>query len=500
MVTAHAHTFGDRTAQDSLDVRYRGRLIPDRPRKTDAADRVPDIIREKTTASLSDRLADSLWPTLPFVAEASRVPLDRTALVMSYIESLNKLQSLQSDHVHLVTVTCEANLEFRQETGTTNQVNRDKSMGATLDKMVGRAKLPLKPIENILTAEIAALPVEQMQRTLSSALKKAVKQFATQVEAVFQNMAAQRLAGLIEWVGQNACRYHFFKEVVIQENHGSESSSTRTTRPVTDSRGRQRRQLVQKTTTTESGRTIHRWARHEHHVMNAIHTSLANTKVVMPPGPERIKEAIPAWLAPFVRVIDGDLIRERIIECDYHEENWSNVTTREVDLPGYAPDPAIAIDNFILTGWGPREIAAEEQRREELHKSASDGPRSAAAHRECVLWTMASAISALISSLLVGQFGASPVVGVLTLTLSIYAAINAVRLRGHSIGVPSTTGNYASGVIIAFGFLMAGGALSLGLSLHSVKEAFFGVILLAFSAFGLYSLYSTWKREPVGQL
>ena len=65
-----------------------------------------------------------------------------------------------------------------------------------------------------------------------------------------------------------------------------------------------------------------RFARHEHKVINAVRTSIGNSAVVIPPPVANLIKAIPTWLYPSVEVIDGDIIRERIIERDTGVEDW----------------------------------------------------------------------------------------------------------------------------------------------------------------------------------
>lgn len=486
---------------NSLDVRFRGELIPDRPTRSEAVSRrIPEVACEPSIAALSTRLADSIWPRLPLAAQVFSKSSDRTAIVKAYVDSLNELQEYQNGLAHLVSVTCKANLEFRQERGTTNQAHRTKSLGDTLDNMIARANLPSKPISNDLTATVAAQPVEQLHRTLTSALKRAVTELASNVEAALQNMARQRLAGLVEWVGENACRYHFFKEVVIQENDGFKSSSKRGTRTATDENGNRRQQAVQRTTSGESGQTFHRWARHEHHVMNAVHTSIANSRVMIPLSAQRVVEALPAWLRPFVRIIDGDLIRERVIECDYQKEKWSDVTTREVDLPNppvdrptFAADPAITIDSFILTGWGPREIAAEVTRRQLLDSADREKKEVAAARRERMVWITGAVAAVAVSSLLI-QSTHSPALCVLALALSVYAALNAVRLQARSMGLHAAPEHYCIVALFSIAISLGGGCISLGLGFHSFRDVGLGIVMIALGIAGLAAIPCVLRR------
>jgi hypothetical protein len=205
--------------------------------------------------------------------------------------------------------------------------------------------------------------------------------------------------------------------------------------------------------------------------------------VIMPLGAQQVADAIPAWLKPFVRVIDGDLIRERVIECDYREDKWSDVTTREVDLPVYGADPAIAIDSFILTGWGPRETAAEIERRESLESAARDKAEVRVAGGERFLW-LACAIVAVIGSAFLIQSGVSPVLSVLVFALGASAALNTLRLQARFIGFRAWPIHYIVAAACWLGLAVGVGRFFLGLRYHDPDDLFLGILLLGISITG----------------
>ena len=104
-------------------------------------------------------------------------------------------------------------------------------------------------------------------------------------------------------------------------------------------------------------------------MINAVRTSIRDSRVVMPPEVERLVEHIPAWLYPFVRVIDGTICRERIIERDTRVEDWVNVQVHDEPIFGW--EPAVIIGPYVLTGWGPREIEQEQARRHAIQHAPS---------------------------------------------------------------------------------------------------------------------------------
>jgi hypothetical protein len=203
----------------------------------------------------------------------------------------------------------------------------------------------------------------------SRRLSKASAEFAKQFFELLARLVDRQLFGLVEWMPNHCCNYHFFKQVIIQENDGftSQVVGTRTENSVEAGFGRR---IVgwKKVEDRTEGKHVHRFARHEHSVMNAVRTTIQNSRVVIPPEVIPLVERIPKWLYPLVHIIDGDIIRERIVEQDTKVETWADVHVH--DEPIFGGDPAVTIGPYILTGWGPREVGVEQARRQAVQATA----------------------------------------------------------------------------------------------------------------------------------
>jgi hypothetical protein len=102
--------------------------------------------------------------------------------------------------------------------------------------------------------------------------------------------------------------------------------------------------------------------------MNTVVTTIGNSRVVMPPAVARMVEQVPEWLHPFVQVIDGSIFRETVAEATIRVSQWTDV--REWDDPIFGCEPAVLIGSYVLTGWGPREVAQEQVRRQTVQNAA----------------------------------------------------------------------------------------------------------------------------------
>ena len=200
---------------------------------------------------------------------------------------------------------------------------------------------------------------EVIRSDFDRALRQAVNEFVGQVFETLEHMVDEQMVGLIEWFGGNVCRYHFFKAVVehtAEELSGEFDDDDDIAFDMDDDDD----SFVDATAQSMPIRHVHRLARHEHHAINAFCTSIDNSRVVIPDNVQQMIATIPDWLRPSVRVVDGTLVRELIVER--HER------TEVTDLPVYGWEPAVIIGHFVLTGWGPREI---EQQRQQIAVAAA---------------------------------------------------------------------------------------------------------------------------------
>ena len=385
---------------ESLELEVLGRRFP-----LNWTDRKPERkvnIRQLTPTTeqrqLKDVVGESIWTKLEWSATTTQDDTSEKH-VAAYILSLNQLDRFRRDVDAMVRTACIANLEFRQEQGETHVEAKAVAMTSKLNEMLQTSADAWMPARNVVDARLVSRAKAEVQTRLESALKQAVADFCQQFFDLLAKMVDRELFGLVEWLPNNCCAYHFFKRVIIQENEGaSERVSEEKFRTVTQRDPGNGRQVIGRRTieqTVGGGRHHHRFARHQHDVMQAIHTSVRDSRVVMPPQVQRLCEAIPAWLYPFVQVIDGTIIRERIIERDVSGEQWADVRLRDEPIIGY--EPAVIIGTFVLTGWGPREVQAEIQRREAVTRDEAARLTVTSAAKRWP-WLMTASISLAVAS------------------------------------------------------------------------------------------------------
>ncbi len=377
----------------------RGAVAPPQVRVRTLHQRPEDVgLPNALGEAILGRLA---WNSLPSEER------DRQRLVQAYINSLNQLGDFRRDMEGLVRAACMASLEFRQVMGETNVNARDAVLAAKLNEMLAQAACGWMPTRNVLDAKLVSKDVVTLKTELSTAVADAVADFTRQFFELLAKLVDRELFGLVEWLPNHCCSYHFFKRVVIQENEGASQRIVESMfddleplGPIDESHYLTPPRVVGRRISEDvrgKGKHYHRLARHEHSVMNAICTSIRNSQVIMPSQVVPLIEKIPDWLYPFVQVIDGDIFRERIIERDTQVEDWADVDVR--DEPIYGAEPGVIIGPFVLTGWGPREVGEEQSRRHKIQDAALQQATEGTARRRAP-WLVAGAVVLSLVALL----------------------------------------------------------------------------------------------------
>lgn len=380
MVTSTPATpTGQLPVSDRFTVTLRGREYP-----------VAEGVKQQAVSNPSEKrrnaeIVDRLWSELPFPSLDAGCD-DRTQIVKAYTESIVHLQQRQREVERLFALMCRINLQFRAGTGgRTHEDLRAEALQAKQQEMLRRGRfLPLLD-DGTLTAELAAQAPELIRLRLNESLRAIADSFVREIFAALDRFVGGESVGLIDWFGEgeDVCKFHFFSETVVQvekrrrERRGRE----RRGRQVDD----QNVEVLQDVTQQTDGVHVHLHARHEHHLMNAKSHAPGAQALVVPESATQLIDVIPDWLRPLVRIVEGDRIRERIIEREVRRDKWqkqNQETIRRVESVHYHIDPAVTFDCYVLTGWGERAIREEEERRELLRQDQQRAERRAARANE----------------------------------------------------------------------------------------------------------------------
>ncbi len=321
-----------------------------------------DELPKQLSHAISQRLA---WHELSPLSSPAR-----ETVATAYINSLKTLNEFYNEIRTVICEACRANLEFRTDENATHVEARDKILGGKLEEMMTQAFAAWVPVKNSLTASLMSNSPDAFIGQLDASLSEEVDRFSRQLLELLERMVDLELFGLVEWLPKQCCRYHFFRRVVIQGPEVRTQSIKDSYANDTDESSGRRVIGNRRTTSTRTVQHEIRFARHQHELINAVRTSIGNSTVIMPPPIVKLVDSIPSWLYPFVEVIDGQIVRELIIERDVSVEDWTQVDVR--DEPIIDIDPGIVIGPFVLSGWGSMEIRKEQERRQAAQQQATE--------------------------------------------------------------------------------------------------------------------------------
>lgn len=365
-MTDNAGSHAAQTDQDRFPVEIDGRLFPSRLRPSSAS-RIPTPDAERNA-----RLTASLWEQLPLPQQTQPLT-DCLQVVRLYEASLRLLETWETEVKEFLRAICAANLEVLFPEELQQLAAQQRQQERRVEDMLAKIEYAGLPVGSVLTAELVAQPAERVQRQLTAALRDITDQFVVDFFAALDRMVDRQLIGLIQWHGAEICKFHFFRQTV---NYAETSRELYRTGEATEVLSDRDVISVEWTPTTRSLETSG-IARHEHHLMQAKIHPVHTSDLIIPWRVQKLLTHIPSWLAEYLKIVDGQRIRERMIARDFQEQVVQQadavikIPDREILHPiqereVLEDDPAVTLDFYVLTGWGTADIEAEQARRKKI--------------------------------------------------------------------------------------------------------------------------------------
>lgn len=217
--------------------------------------------------------------------------------------------------------------------------------GGTPDRVLA---LQPYPQPKAVGVELAVQPLPTIVSTMNGILPRAAWHLLAEVQETFDDMVEEKQMGLIRFPSRDTAQYCYY-------THHDDTT-------VTGQRHRTQETATTRTYTTETDRQrVVSLAFHQHDLID-IHVEKFRE---LPKCPRRIlalPEKIPAFLRPFVYLVQGQLIRELTLEVELKREQWTDAATRVEAIPQpvviqrYHPDPALVIGHYVFAGWKEDEV------------------------------------------------------------------------------------------------------------------------------------------------
>ena len=218
-------------------------------------------------------------------------------------------------------------------------------------------------------------------------------------------LVGREAIGLVQWFASDKCTYSSY----VRKCEFDQTSERTLNRQVyLDGDRWMQKQKVE--VEFEGKRTL---VRRIQHLVEAMECEVGKSKVTVPREQLDFLKTIPAWISPAIRIVEGMLIRETIVEEDLGVKKF----TATEDRVQWHNDPAITLGPFVLSTWGEAEIRREEQRQAEAAENQDGGPNDSEDRRWP--WNKVTGFSLLV---------------VASLIIQIYPANRSGVLVGFAIG------------------------------------------------------------------
>ena len=445
------------------------------PRLVDAYSLVPssgpaDLVPTEThtLSPLFAQLHDVVWNQLPTTGVFQATSHDTIAQATAHCSEL--LRQRQDEIRKFVRTLCYHVVKF-QVSGEHLPQARADALDKARRPLLTALDHVLVPLQPVLTAELIAQPLPAVQNSVLKLLQEASHTLTNQLFVSLHMLVELNVVGIIDWKDERTCKLNFFRHAIEQDQIESRKSTT--------VRRVERNTLVREEWEQLRVRNRYFIERHEHHVMNAEAHELKREIHPIPRKHDELIDQIPEWLHPHLRVLEGTLILEQIVERQIGENQWQSEPILRSTHVTHQIDPAILLGHFVLTGWGERDVDREIHRRRReatIEAQLPELPSPEILQEAGKLQTLAktTAVTAVTMMLF------SRLQPGVMLPLSLLLSAAAIAVFGYSLRIRSRTSHHPVGWIdVAFPTVAA------AFGLLTVQSTLFGLLYGEWSMLGL---------------
>lgn len=225
-----------------------------------------------------------------------------------------------------------------------------------LEAGVSKLELPEDLASGRALAQLEGEKQLMLRQQLLDALDKLPHLFCQQLLA----LVSAEVIGLVEWHAKDICVFSRYERVYQFQMRAwprrKEASPT------------DRKQMW--FANALAGDVDQRLVRTVEHLIDAKRKELDDPSVIIPHHLEKLVESVPDCFKSYMKVVEGMLFREIVIEKTVaHKDNVVAGTEAFLayeDRPLIHHDPAIVLGPFVLAGWGESDMRAEVYRRSRL--------------------------------------------------------------------------------------------------------------------------------------
>ncbi len=309
-------------------------------------------------------LSDNIWSALP-TTDFSGIS-NYNELARTVASGAGILAAKQKDVRSFAESICFEAVEVRVR-GQHHPQAKASAIRSAREPLCRAVQQVNRPLDPVLTADLIAQPLNAITPVVNDWFRQSCHTVAAQLLLSMHVLVELDVVGLIEWPGETTCKLNYFRHLVTQDRLRSRQTETVQERTTDDGEFRMRFETWEQV----EGRNRYSIERHEHHVMNAEARRLNEVQYPVPADKQAFLDQVPGWIRQHMRILEGDLILERVIERDLREEQWE---TTPVLRSSYELEPAILLGHYVITGWGQKEIDREQFRRKRIATQEQPAP------------------------------------------------------------------------------------------------------------------------------
>jgi hypothetical protein len=178
-------------------------------------------------------------------------------------------------------------------------------------------------------------------------------------------LALRRFIGTVTWTAEDTAHYYYFRYGATECVTSLGTSTTHEDYPHRPLGERH----VAKTVERRKIDRDHFIERHDHHLFNAVRVPASCYGKLIPVRIAEALDAAPAWLLAQLGIVEGDIMKERIIRWDLGEE--TEFEEEVIAVEKYSP--AILLGDFALAGWNDDDLKGPTRKPRERGPLAGSG-------------------------------------------------------------------------------------------------------------------------------
>jgi hypothetical protein len=287
----------------------------------------------------------------------------REELVLKCRQCLRNIIAFQSEWMEFLRRLVRIDVTRVDENHDADDRLVDDAVNRCLDDIFSRTDMQPLAISSPVTAEVVSREIDEAWDICVAALEQCTENLVERMISQLDALVGLGVCGLVTRYPNQVCRYFYgYRQLDIKIDKPNLAHETQRGVPAIDG---YRIKYTTKRVVTANVRPV--IVVRTHHLMHVTETDIHGGFVAIPEFQQSVMRCVPEWLGPMTRLIEGTLIGEQVVRKEGEEHQ---VRQEEVIQIRYHNDPAITLGQYVLTGWGPRELGRDVD--EEMNASEED--------------------------------------------------------------------------------------------------------------------------------